>query len=46
MALGPEAGPGLPDIVLDGKPVPPPLKGHSPQFFGKCPLLLLLLLLL
>jgi len=27
-----EVGPGLRDIVLDGDPAPPHLKGHSPQF--------------
>jgi len=32
MLLGTEVGLGLRDIVLDGDPAPPPLKGHSPQF--------------
>jgi len=32
MPLGMEVGLGLRDIVLDGDPAPPPLKGHSPQF--------------
>jgi len=32
MALGKEVGLGLRNIVLDGDPAPPPLKGHSPQF--------------
>jgi len=32
MALGMEAGLGPSHIVLDGDPVSPPLKGHSPQF--------------
>jgi len=27
-----EVGLSLDDIVLDGDPAPPPLKGHSPQF--------------
>ena len=30
--LGTEVGLRLGDIVLDGDPAPPPLKGHSPQF--------------
>jgi len=30
--LGTEVGLSLGDIVLDGDPAPPPLKGHSPQF--------------
>jgi len=30
--LGTEVGLNLGDIVLDGDPAPPPLKGHSPQF--------------
>jgi len=29
--LSTEVGLGLRDIVLDGEPGPPPLKGHSPQ---------------
>jgi len=32
MTLGTEVGLDLRDIVLDGDPAPPPLKGHSPQF--------------
>jgi len=32
MKLGMQAGVGLGHTVLDGDPVPPPLKGHSPQF--------------
>jgi len=32
MPLGTEVGLGLCDIMLDGDPAPPPLKGHSPQF--------------
>jgi len=32
MPLGTEVGLGLSDILLDGDPAPPPLKGHSPQF--------------
>ena len=32
MPLGTEVGLDLRDIVLDGDPAPPPLKGHSPQF--------------
>ena len=32
MPLGMEVGLSLRDIVLDGDPAPPPLKGHSPQF--------------
>jgi len=27
-----EVGLSIGDIVLDGDPAPPPLKGHSPQF--------------
>jgi len=39
MRLGTEVGLDLGDIVLDGDPAPPPLKGHSlPPIFGKCPL--------
>jgi len=30
--LGTDVGLSLDDIVLDGEPAPPPLKGHSPQF--------------
>jgi len=30
--LGTEVGLGLGDIVLDGEPTPPALKGHSPKF--------------
>jgi len=30
--LGTAVGLSLGDIVLDGDPAPPPLKGHSPQF--------------
>jgi len=33
-----EVGLSLGDIVLDGDPAPSPLKGHSPLFFGQCPL--------
>jgi len=32
MPLGTEVGLSLGDIVLDGDPAPPPLKGHSPKF--------------
>ena len=32
MSLGTEVGVGLRDIVLDGDPALPPLKGHSPKF--------------
>jgi len=32
MPLGTEVGLSLCDIVLDGDPAPPSLKGHSPQF--------------
>ena len=32
MSLGMEVGLGPGDIVLDGDPVPPNKKGHSPQF--------------
>jgi len=32
MPLGTNLGLGLRDIVLDGDPACPPLKGHSPQF--------------
>ena len=38
MPLGTEVGFGLRDIVLDGDPAFPPLKGHSPPIFGQCPL--------
>jgi len=34
MPLGTEVGLGLRDMVLDGDPVPPPLKGHSPKFLA------------
>ena len=34
MPLGTEVGLGLRDIVFDRDPVPPPLKGHSPQFLA------------
>jgi len=34
MPLGMEVGRGLRDIVLDGDPAPPPLKGHSPQLLA------------
>jgi len=34
MPLGTEIGLGLRDIVFDGDPAPPPLKGHSPQFLA------------
>ena len=33
MALGMEVGRGAGDIVLDGDPAPPPLKGQSHRFF-------------
>ena len=33
MPLGTEVGLGPDDIVLDGDPAPPPLKGHSPHFW-------------
>ena len=36
--LGTEVGLSLGDIVLDGDPAPPPLKGQSPPIFGQCPL--------
>jgi len=32
LPLGTEVGLGPGNIVLDGDPAPPPLKGHSPQF--------------
>ena len=32
MIMGMEVGLSLDDFVLDGDPVPPPLKRHSPQF--------------
>jgi len=32
--LGTEVGISFGDIVLDGNPAPPPLKGHSPQFLA------------
>jgi len=32
MPLGTEVGLGLRDIVIDGDPPPPPLKGTAPQF--------------
>jgi len=32
MPLGTEVDLGLHDILLDGDPAPPLLKGHSPQF--------------
>ena len=32
MPLGTEVGLGLRDIVLDGDPASPSLKGHTPQF--------------
>jgi len=32
MPLGTEVSLGLPNLVLDWDPAPPPLKGHSPQF--------------
>jgi len=34
MPLGTEVGLGPDDIVLDGDPAPPPLKGHSPPQFS------------
>jgi len=34
MPLGTEVGLGLRDIVLDGNPASPSLKGHSPQFLA------------
>jgi len=39
MSLDMEVGLGLFDIVLDGDPASPPLKGHSPPIFGQCLLL-------
>jgi len=33
MPLGTEVGLSIGDIVLDGDPAPPPLKGHSPFNF-------------
>ena len=33
MPLGTEVGLGPGNIVLDGDPAPPPLKGHSPPNF-------------
>jgi len=36
--LGMEVGLSLLNIVLDGEPAPPPLKGYSPPIFGQCPL--------
>jgi len=38
ISLGTEVGLSVGDIVLDGDPAPPPLKGHSPPIFGSCPL--------
>jgi len=40
MPLGMEVGLGLRDIVLDGDPAPPPLKGEGTgsPIFGQCPL--------
>jgi len=39
MPLGTEVCLGLCNIVLDGDPAPPSLKGHSPPpIFGQCPL--------
>jgi len=35
---GTEVGLSLGNIVLDGEPAPPPLKGHSPPIFGEYPL--------
>jgi len=32
-----QVGLSIGDIVLDGDPDPPPLKGHTP-IFGQCPL--------
>ena len=32
ITLGTEVGLSLGDILLDGDPATPPLKGHSPQF--------------
>jgi len=34
MPLGTDVGFNLGDIVVDGDPAPPPLKGHSPQFLA------------
>jgi len=34
MPLGTEVGLSLGDIVLDGNPAPPHLKGHIPQFLA------------
>jgi len=38
MPLGTEVGLGLRDIVLDGDPAAPHLKGHSCLIFRQCPL--------
>jgi len=35
---GTDVGLSLGDIVVDGDPAVPPLKGHSPPIFGPCPL--------
>ena len=34
MPLGTDVSLGLCDIVLDGDPAPPPIKGHNPQFLA------------
>jgi len=36
MPLGTEVGLGLRDVVLDGDPAPPPIKGHSPPIVCQC----------
>jgi len=36
MPLDMEVGLHPDEIVLDGDPAPPPLKGHSPLIFGRC----------
>jgi len=38
MSLGTEVGLSLGDIVLNGHPAAPPLKGPQPPIFGQCPL--------
>ena len=38
MPLGTEVGVGLHDVILDGDPASPLLKGHSPPILGHCPL--------
>jgi len=36
MPLGTEVSLGPGDIVLDGDPAPPPIKGAQPPLFGQC----------